>query len=95
MSHNITSVGSRRRDLLVICESVLVGIVVECFRLGHDSKVIDLPFEAARKRLAKVRLEDLKPPGKRLRTPDVMVARRPTSADREAHRQIANSNRER
>ena len=51
--------GGSYSDLLVICESVLVGVVVECFKLGHDSKVIDLLFTAARARLAKVRLEDL------------------------------------
>lgn len=51
--------GGSYSDLLVICESVLVGVVVECFRLGHDSKVIDLVFTAAKDRLARVRLEDL------------------------------------
>jgi hypothetical protein len=51
--------GGSYADLLVICESVLVGVVVECFRLGHDAKVIDLIFTAAKARLAKVRLEDV------------------------------------
>jgi hypothetical protein len=51
--------GGSYSDLLVICESVLVGVVGECFRLGHDSKVIDLIFTAAKDRLARVRLEDL------------------------------------
>jgi hypothetical protein len=51
--------GGSYSDLLVICESVLVGVVVECFKLGHDGKVIDLLFTAAKDRLAKVRLEDL------------------------------------
>ena len=51
--------GGSYLDLLVICESVLVGVVVECFRLGHDSKIIELLFTAAKARLAKVRLEDL------------------------------------
>ena len=50
-------------DLLVICESVLVGVIVECFRLGHDSKAIDLVFTAAKARLARVRLEDLQAEG--------------------------------
>jgi hypothetical protein len=36
---------------------------VECFRLGHDSKVIDLVFTAAKARLAKMRLEDLQAKG--------------------------------
>lgn len=51
--------GGSYSDLLVICESILVGIVVECFRLGHDSKVIDLVFTAAKDRLARARLVDL------------------------------------
>jgi hypothetical protein len=51
--------GGSYSDLLVICESVLVGVVVGCFRLGHDSRVIDLLFTAAKERLAKVQLEDL------------------------------------
>jgi hypothetical protein len=56
--------GGTHSDLLVICESVLVGVVVECFRLGHDCKVIDLIFTAAKARLAKVRLEDLEARGR-------------------------------
>jgi len=55
--------GGSYSDLLVICESVLVGVIVECFRLGHDSKVIDLVFTAAKARLARVRLEDLQAEG--------------------------------
>ena len=54
--------GGSYSDLLVICESVLVG-VVECFKLGHDSKVIDLVFTTARERIAKVRLEALNTKG--------------------------------
>ena len=55
--------GGSYPDLLVICESVLVGVVVECFRLGHDSKIIELVFTAAKARLAKVRLENLQAKG--------------------------------
>lgn len=55
--------GGSFSDLLVISESVLVGLVVECFRLGHDSKVIDLVFTAAKARLANVRLKDLRTEG--------------------------------
>jgi len=36
---------------------------VECFRLGDDSKAIDLVFTAAKARLARVRLEDLQAEG--------------------------------
>ncbi|NKJ39562.1 hypothetical protein [Rhizobium sp. SG570] len=55
--------GGSYSDLLVISESVLVGVVVECFRLGHDSKVIDLVFTAAKARLANVRLKDVRAEG--------------------------------
>jgi hypothetical protein len=55
--------GGSYSDLLVISESVLVGLVVECFRLGHDSQVIDLVFTAAKARLAQVRLKDLRAEG--------------------------------
>jgi hypothetical protein len=55
--------GGSISDVLVILESVLVGVVVECFKLGHDGKVIDLIFTAAKARLAKVRLEDLEAKG--------------------------------
>jgi hypothetical protein len=55
--------GGSYSDLLLICESVLVGLVVECFRLGHDAKVLDLLFTATKARLAKVRLEDLEAKG--------------------------------
>lgn len=55
--------GGSYSDLLVISESVLVGLVVECFRLGDDSKVIDLVFTAAKARLANVRLKDLRAEG--------------------------------
>lgn len=55
--------GGSYSDLLVICESVLVGVVIECFRLGHDAKVLDLLFAAAKARLAKIRLDDLEAKG--------------------------------
>jgi hypothetical protein len=50
--------GGSVTDILVICESVLVGVVLGSFKLGHDSKVLDLIFTAAKARLAKIRLED-------------------------------------
>ena len=60
--------GGSYSDLLVICESVLVGVIVECFRLGHDSKVIDLVFTASPRRVSpKWRLEDLRSRGYKLR----------------------------
>ena len=55
--------GGSYSDLLMISESVLVGVVVECFRLGHDSRVIDLVFTAAKARLANIRLKDLRAEG--------------------------------
>jgi hypothetical protein len=55
--------GGSYSDLLVICESVLVGVVTKCFRLGHDAKVLDLLVATAKARLAKIRLEHLEPKG--------------------------------
>ncbi len=55
--------GGSYSDLLVISESVLVGLVVECFRLGLDSKIIDLVFTAAKARLANVRLREVRAEG--------------------------------
>lgn len=55
--------GGSLSDVLLICESVLVGVVVECFKVGHDIKVLEAIFSATKERLAKVQLEDLEAGG--------------------------------
>jgi hypothetical protein len=46
-------------DVMTLCESVLVGVVLGCLPLGHDVKVLDLIVGRVKERLARVRLEDL------------------------------------
>jgi len=51
--------GGSIADVLVLCETVLLGVVLGCFRLGSDVKVLDLIVMRVTERLAKIRLEDL------------------------------------
>jgi hypothetical protein len=55
--------GGTMSDVMTLCESVLVGVVIGCFRLGSDVKALDLIVNRAKERLAKVRLEDLETKG--------------------------------
>ena len=55
--------GGTMSDVMMLCESVLVGVVLGCLPLGQDVKVLDLIVGRVKERLAKVRLEDLKPKG--------------------------------
>jgi energy-coupling factor transporter ATP-binding protein EcfA2 len=50
-------------DVMLLCESVLVGVALGCFQLGSDIKVLEAIVGRVKERLAKVRLEDLKPKG--------------------------------
>jgi len=51
--------GGGMSDIMMLCESVLVGVMIECFQLGSDVKMLDIIVDRARQRLAKVRLEDI------------------------------------
>jgi hypothetical protein len=55
--------GGTMSDVMMLCESVLVGVVLGCLPYGHDVKVLDLIVGRVKDRLAKVRLEDLEPKG--------------------------------
>ena len=55
--------GGTMSDVMMLCESVLVGVVLGCLPLGQDVKVLDLIVGRVKEQLAKVRLEDLKPKG--------------------------------
>jgi hypothetical protein len=46
-------------DIMMLCESVLVGVMIECFQLGSDVKMLDIIVGRVKERLAKVRLEDI------------------------------------
>jgi hypothetical protein len=56
--------GGTLSDVMALCESVLVGIVLRCFELGSDVKVLDLIAGRVTERLAKARLEDLEAKGR-------------------------------
>ena len=58
----ITS-GGKTTDVMVLTESVLVGVALACIRLGGDEMVLDVIFERARERLAELRLKDIKTEG--------------------------------
>ena len=55
--------GETPSDVMMLCESVLVGVIFGCFQLGSDAKAFDLIVTRVKERLAKIRLEDLEPKG--------------------------------
>jgi len=55
--------GGNISDVMVLCESVLVGVVLRCFQLGRDVQAFDLIVGRVKDRLAKIRLEDLETEG--------------------------------
>ena len=55
--------GGNISDVMALCESVLVGVVLGCFQLGSDVKAFDLMIGRVKDRLAKIRLEDLETKG--------------------------------
>jgi hypothetical protein len=55
--------GGNISDVMVLCESVLVGVVLRCFQLGSDLKAFDLIVGRVKDWLAKIRLEDLETKG--------------------------------
>src|ERR1700722_13871915 len=55
--------GGNISDVMVLCESVLVGVVLRCFQLGRDVRAFDLIVGRVKDRRAKIRLEDLETEG--------------------------------
>jgi hypothetical protein len=55
--------GGTMSHVMMLCESVLVGVVLGCFQLGSDVKALDLIVGRVKERLAKVRLEELETKG--------------------------------
>jgi hypothetical protein len=55
--------GGSISDVMALCESVLVGVILGCFQLGSDIKALDLIVSRVKERLSKIRLEDLKTKG--------------------------------
>jgi len=50
-------------QVMVLTESVLVGVALACIRLGGDEKVLDTMVDAAKNRLAEIRLKDIETKG--------------------------------
>ena len=55
--------GGTMSHVMMLCESVMVGVVLGCFQLGSDVKALDLIVGRVKERLAKVRLEELETKG--------------------------------
>lgn len=50
--------------LMVLCESLLVGVCMFTIKLGGDEAVLEVMMERARERLAELRLADLETEGR-------------------------------
>lgn len=59
----VTKSGGTVEEILLVTESVLVGITLYCVRLGGDEKVLDAIVNGARARLAAIRLGSIEPEG--------------------------------
>jgi len=61
--HEPIAAGGTISDIMFLCESVLVGVVLDCFQLGSDERALDAIVSRVKERLAKARLEDLEMKG--------------------------------
>lgn len=55
--------GGSYTDVLVVLESVILGVMLVAVKLGGDGKVLDLVVERVKERLAEQRLSGIKPAG--------------------------------
>ena len=62
--HEQIAAGGTISEIMFLCESVLVGVVLGCFQLGSDERALDAIVSRVKERLAKARLEDLEMQGK-------------------------------
>ena len=62
--HEQIAAGGTVSDILFLCESVLVCVVLGCLQLGSDERALDAIVSRVKERLAKARLEDLEMKGK-------------------------------
>ena len=62
--HEQIAAGGTISEIMFLCESVLVGVVLGCFQLGSDERALDAIVSRVKERLAKVRLEALEMKGK-------------------------------
>lgn len=56
--------GGSTTDILIITESVLVGVALACIKLGGDELVLNKMFDGAKVRLAEIRLKDIPTEGR-------------------------------
>lgn len=56
--------GGATEDVMVLTESVLVGVALVCIKLGGDNLVLEVMFERAKRRLAELRLTEIEPAGR-------------------------------
>lgn len=55
--------GGTTTDVMVLFESVVVGVSLAVIKLGGDEAVLDVVLKGARERLAEIRLKPIKPEG--------------------------------
>lgn len=55
--------GGNIGDVMILTESVLVGVALACIRFGGDEAVLELMFTRAAKRLADIRLSGIQADG--------------------------------
>lgn len=55
--------GGKTTDVMVLLESVLVGVSLAVIKLGGDDRVLDVVMERARERLTELRLKDIEAQG--------------------------------
>lgn len=55
--------GGQFTDVLIVLESVILGVMLIAVKLGGDDKVLDLVFERVKERLAEQRLSKIDPAG--------------------------------
>lgn len=56
--------GGNLADVMILCESVLFGVIMGCFSLGSDVKALDVIVGRVKERLATVRMQDVKARGR-------------------------------
>ena len=59
----MTEAGSSTEDMLVLTESVVVGVLLLLVKLGGDETVAERLFSAVKTRMAEARLRDIKAAG--------------------------------
>ena len=61
---SVLTSGGSVTDVMVLTESVVVGVALACIKLGGDEKVLDVMLEGAKQRLAEIRLKGIETKGR-------------------------------